>query len=133
MQVEGIPDGWELVRVGRIRRGEFFVDYRGEYCYYTGTDESSNVNCVIIRKIEKPKRYRPFANAAEFEPHRDKWIKRGDRSDAEETMPSGCFRVVAYNDHYFWTTDGCTKNYADALEDGKKFDDGTPFGVEVTE
>ena len=25
MQVEGIPDGWELVRVGKVEHGDFFI------------------------------------------------------------------------------------------------------------
>jgi hypothetical protein len=133
MQVEGIPDGWYFVRVGKVKLGEFYVNNEGFAREWTTSGESGFANYVVISKIEKPKRYRPFANAAEFEPHRDRWIMRGDRSDTEETTPSGCFRVAAYNDHHFWTTDGRTKDYAEALEDGKKFEDGTPFGVEVVE
>ena len=133
MSIEGIPEGWELVRVGKVKRGEFIVDNSGRACEYDGFHESQSSNYVIIRKIEKPKQYRPFANAAEFEPHRDKWIKRGSKHDTEATRPEGCFRVAAYNDHHYWTAEGICTPYMQAFDDGRCFEDGTPFGVEVTE
>ena len=121
MSIEGIPDGWELVRIGKAKRGEFYVDYRGEYCEYTGTDESANY--VVIRK--NPKRYRPFANAAEFEPHRDKWIKRKSGNVDHR------IKTHSYNNLKHYTGDiGDTWK---AMFDDFEFEDGTPFGVEVTE
>ena len=125
MQVEGIPDGWELVRIGRAKRGEFFVGYLGRYCEYIAPDESSDANYVIIRKIEKPKQFRPFANAAEFEPHRDKWIKRKSGNVDHR------IKTHSYNNLKHYTGDiGDTWQ---AMFDDYEFEDGTPFGVEVTE
>lgn len=64
--------------------------------------------------------YRPFANAAEFAPHRDRWIQRfyGD----------GCFKVVAYDETSVYTRDGESR-YTTYFTNGFKFEDGTPFGV----
>lgn len=131
-KIEGIPDGWELVRFDYVNDGESYLGRHGEICLYV-LSEPTQLKRLIVRKIEKPKRYRPFANAAEFEPHRDRWIKRSDKADTHETMPAGCFRVTAYNDHYFWTSAIGATSYEKAFEDGKCFDDGSPFGVEVTE
>ena len=129
MQIEGIPEGWELVRVGSIRRKEFYLNTRGIPIAYENCNESTSCNHVIIRKIPKQPQYRPFANAAEFAPHRDRWIRRSypDRQEAK-----GCFRVSSYNDCMFWHG-GNSETYQEAFEDGRQFDDGTPFGVEVTE
>ena len=82
-------------------------------------------------KIEKPKRYRPFANAAEFEPHRDKWLvffdyEYSDLSDQKS-------RVLVYGDDRFWIgEDGSMYDWNEAFKSWQ-FEDGTPFGVEVTE
>ena len=123
MSIKGIPDGWDLVEIGVPKTGDWMVDPQGEpyqaisdYCTFW----------PIIRKIEKPKRYRPFANAAEFEPHRDKWIRRSHTgSDI-----AGCFRVLAYNDTEIWDS-WSKQTYHQMFHDGRQFEDGTPFGVEV--
>jgi len=75
---------------------------------------------VIVRKIEKPKKYRPFANAEEFKPHRDRWWK-------SKKDDSTCFPPATYGDNLH-----CGLNWEESFEN-KVFDDGTPFGVEVTE
>jgi len=88
--------------------------------------EFDDIAWGIIRKVPT---YRPFANAAEFAPHRDRWIQRSSKHDTVNTIPSGCFRVTSYNDHHVWTCDGHPESYETMFKDGKKFDDGTPFGV----
>ena len=123
--IEGIPEGWEFVRVGKPLVGEYYIDVTGSV--YKALDTTPTVlhwHVPIIRKIEKPKRYRPFANAAEFEPHRDRWVRyRGD--------DYGGSRVAFYDnthariDDDFDNWNGHFKDYT--------FDDGTPFGIEVTE
>lgn len=127
MQVEGIPDGWELVRVGEVQHGEFFILSDGLIEQH---DEDKalrmNKNYVIIRKIEKPKKFRPFANAAEFLAHH----LSGDFID----VGAGEFAKVQHcSDRGIWFSgDEDIQLYADAIAD-LKFRDGTPFGVEVTE
>jgi hypothetical protein len=75
----------------------------------------------IIRKIEKPAKYRPFANAAEFKPHRDRWWYRDDKDGRRYFPPQG------YSDHAYG---GVTWRYR---LDACFFDDGTPFGVRIDE
>ena len=128
--IEGIPDGWELVRVGPVKYGEWRLMDNGKVMQWT-TALPSIGWAVVLRKIEKPKQYRPFANAAEFKPFRDRWIQRSAKHDTKDTLPAGCFKVVSYNDHHVWTVDGKTISYEQMFAEGKTFDDGSPFAVEV--
>lgn len=126
--VPGVPDGWELVefRCGQI--GEYVIDGDGTpYRLHSSTTSF----CAIIRKIEVPKQYRPFANAEEFKPHRDRWVTRIDKNDTA-ACPGAC-RIVAYDDQgILW--DRWSQTWQDAFDAGRCFDDdGTPFGVEVTQ
>ena len=131
MTIEGIPDGWELVRVGHPVLGvDTFLgdDATIVFCSFN----SARMNCVIIRKIERPKTYRPFANAAEFKPHRDRWVKF---LFAESDGVYSTYRVVTYDD--WGAIFGGSKESYGAVFNRYVFDnlDGTtePFGVEVTE
>ena len=124
MNIEGIPEGWELVRVGKPKTGEFFID--GLSCPHQAMDDEHFHGCAIIRKIEKPKQYRAFANAAEYEPHRDRWV--------EYTSPNcdySMYQISAYSSQRVWLGPNATGiEYREAFH-CLKFDDGTPFGVEV--
>lgn len=123
MQVEGIPEGWELVRIGTPKPGEHVLGKYGKILHCNGVFKG--ISYVIIRKIEKPKRYRPFANAAEFEPHRDRWIKRKSGNVDHR------IKTHSYNNLKHYTGDiGDTWQ---TMFDDFEFEDGTPFGVEVTE
>lgn len=124
MSIEGIPDGWELVRVGEVQHGEFFILSDGSIGQHDREKAGRmNKNYVVIRK--KPKRFRPFANAAEFEPHRDRWIKRKSGNVDHR------IKTHSYNNLKHYTGDiGDTWQ---AMFDDFEFEDGTPFGVEVTE
>ena len=125
MSIEGIPDGWELVRVGQLHNGECWVNNCGHPQRWDYDVPSSSINYVIIRKIEKPKRYRPFANAAEFEPHREKWLQL--------KLGGGDHRIKthSYNDRKHYTGDD--GNTWKEMFNDFKFEDGTPFGVEVVD
>ena len=130
MSIEGIPDGWDAVRFDHANKGESLLNGCGEIILHIYDTPSPSKHLIVSKK---PKRYRPFANAAEFEPHRDRWIRRSSKHDTPDTIPAGCFRVTAYNDHHYWTVDGSYTSYEQAFNDNKCFDDGTPFGIEVTE
>lgn len=81
---------------------------------------------VILRKIEKPKQYRPFASAAEFKPHRDRWIRR--------ITNGGAFKITDYCDFGYENDNGVVVTWKEYLDFGYAFDDdGSPFGVEVSE
>ena len=75
---------------------------------------------AYARKIEP--RYRPFANAAEFSPHRDKWLVDYD---------GDLVRVIALADEKLATSYGRI-SFEDAFV-RYKFEDGNPFGVLETE
>lgn len=122
-QIEGMPDGWRLVRIGTPNKGDCFIDAQGDVKHCSGGYHA--LGYAIIEKIEQPKQYRPFANAAEFEPHRDRWIKRPDAQDRK-------FKVIMFDDCGVCCYE-CRYSYAHLFEYGTVFDDGSPFGVEMTE
>ena len=124
MKIEGVPAGYELVRIGIPKDGDLFM--HGRVGHIDEYDESVFYNTVypIVRKIERPKTYRPFANAAEFKPHRDRWVR----------FYEGCLtkKIGAYSEPEVeiigdgnWGYDAAFASYV--------FDDGTPFGVDVSE
>jgi len=120
-QIPGVPEGWELVHANRqAESGEHFLDAKG--CLGRA-DYRTSACRPIIRKIEKPAKYRAFANAEEFKPHRDRWIIRKDNGHEMRTT-SFCDSVhFTGNDGEAWET-----MFADYI-----FDDGTPFGVRIDE
>ena len=123
--IEGIPGGWELVRVGCPTNGEFYLGMNGQPIICNLVFHGCAY--IIVRKIERPKQYRAFANAAEFKPHRDRWITKlysnGKASD-------NCFRVDSYDDFGVWIGNE-RLSFDDMLNTNQPFDDGSPFGVEV--
>ena len=123
--VPGVPDGWELVRVGRPVVGDFVVHTDGRVLEH-GKDRCvrMNENYPIIRKIEQPAKYRPFASADEFRPHRDRWTMHPNEPDKR-------FRPGDYNNDGVWGHDRRFYGYQNLFEGGALFDDGTPFGVRI--
>ena len=121
--IEGIPEGWELVRIGcPVPSVDWVLNQFGEPVLCSvGV---STKNYVVVRKVEKPKTYRPFANAAEFKPHRDRWWMHPREPDKR-------FKPGDYNDQGVWGLDRRHYDYQHLFECGTLFDDGTPFGVEV--
>ena len=122
-KIQGIPDGYELVRVGRPECGELFLTGDGKIAIASG--QAVEVSYVILRRIEKPKAYRPFASAEEFKPHRGKWWMR--KGDVQCSKYPTTYPPAAYND----VSHG-GQPWGDAFEN-RVFEDGSPFGVEVTE
>lgn len=125
MTIEGIPDGWELVAFRRAVSGDYFLNARGLPEPWTLNVSSSGIY-PIIRKIEKPKRYRPFANAAEFLSHplNSDFIDLGacEFAKVQQCNDMGIW-LVNMDEMYF---------YEDAFVD-LQFRNGTPFGIDVTE
>jgi hypothetical protein len=119
-QIPGVPDGWELVRIDRPTKGEWFIVVAGQPSEYPYEANGSGV-FPIVRKIEKPAKYRPFANAEEFKPHRDRWWYRDDKF-ARRHFPPASY---------------CDKAHGGAVWQHRFetcfFDDGTPFGVRIDE
>jgi hypothetical protein len=122
MKIEGVPDGWELVRIGRPLCGEQVLSPDGRVVFMIGG--ALDVDYVILRKVEKPKTYRPFANAEEFKPHRNKWWKW---NPVKFVSANGTYPPSRYDDNGHGA-----ETWQQNLSD-KVFDDGTPFGVEVSD
>jgi hypothetical protein len=124
MKIKGLPEGYDIVRIGRPEKGELFIGGTGQVEKSTGGEHA--VCYLILRKIERPKQYRPFANAEEFKPHRDRWIRR--------MAHGGAFKICDYSNigHCLEENDPCS--WQEFFDLGYVFDDdGSPFGVDVSE
>lgn len=127
-KIKGIPEGWELVAFRRAVSGDYFLNTRGLPEPWTLNVSSGSV-FAIIRKIEKPKQFRQFANAAEFEQHRDRWVEYTSPNYGDCSM----YRVSAYTSERVWLgPDNVGRTYKEAFH-CLRFADGSPFGVEVME
>ncbi len=125
--VPGVPEGWELLGIG-CEAGDWSIGFLdGKRCAVRLAIKVPN--SPKIRKIEKPKRYRPFANAAEFKPHRDRWIRFASDDS------SACWKVSWYRDDGVFLNHGPERRHLTfgLVFEEWTFDDGTPFGVEVTD
>ena len=127
MTIEGIPDGWELVRIGSPIVGVDWVVNRDGTAVLCEVEHYAK-NWPIIRKIEKPKQYRPFQNAAESHRLWDAVLKLANPANGSEDSR---YRINSI------TRDGATigLQFLDYRKAFEMFvcDDGTPFGIEVTE
>jgi hypothetical protein len=127
-QIPGVPEGWELVHANRFAiEGEWYIDSDGSP-HLQRLGESAFVHC-IIRKIEKPAAYRPFANAAEADQFWNVALRY--RSSLAESKNSR-FRINTIG------FDGITiglefYSYKAAFDQFCIDDDGTPFGVRIDE
>ena len=118
------PDGWRSpwwpgmdAAAGKV----FEIDRDGElYGFRCG---GFYFPCTSLEKVEK--KYRPFANAAEFAPHRGRWVYFCD-DITNQLLPS------SFQDRGIWHAKRITR-WAELFSQCKFADDGTPFGVEVTE
>ena len=132
--IEGIPEGWELVRVGKAMMGDYWLNDDGRILKWEHAHRSSAANYAIIRKIEKPKTYRAFANGAEYVANR----REGFAVDwnLKDSRP-GFYAVVAANSSFLWVAFGDANqrfDWAQAFEKlmFRHIDNTTsPFGVEV--
>jgi hypothetical protein len=120
-KIPGVPEGWELVAVRRARYMENYIWTSGMIVLWQERTESGFI-VPIIRKIEKPATYRPFANAEEFKPHRDRWWYRDDK-DGRRHFPPASYSDQAHG--------GATWKHR--FETCFFDDDGTPFGVKIDE
>jgi hypothetical protein len=118
------PEGWRFVEKGEAfdKRAKFwnFVDKKW---MLTGQASKYDSLFTYIVPIDPPKppepQYRPFANAAEFEPHENKrWRYKCDSESTKRL--SG-----AYDDEEHHGT-----AWVAAFRD-KVFADGSPFGVRI--
>jgi hypothetical protein len=131
--VPGVPDGWELVRFDYAVGGERYLAGSGEITVHLST-KPTQAKRLIIRKIEVPKQYRPFANGAEYIAKR----RDGIAVDWKTGETNGFYAIVSANDIFVWVAFGTAVEvfeWQQAFERlAFRYVDGTtsPFGVEVT-
>jgi hypothetical protein len=132
--VPGVPDGWELVHANRRA-------VKGEHYISDGNVEVQKMSesvfaHPIIRKIEKPARYRAFANGADF------MANKGQGIAVDWSSPSDCpgfYAIVSANNIFLWVAfGGVVKSFRweQAFEELKfrHADNSTsPFGVRIDE
>jgi hypothetical protein len=128
-QIPGVPEGWELVRIGHpVMGADCVIDYNGDIVVFRGNPNvNSGSNWPIIRKIEKPAAYRPFKDAEEYLPHWGKPIRtKGDAGfdSVVSTSMIGVYVAATTKTYYH--------SMAEAFEQFT-FIDGTPFGVKIDE
>ena len=128
-QIPGIPEGWELVRIGHPVIGvDCVIDYNGDIVVFRGNPNvNSGSNWPIIRKIEKPAKYRQFKDTEEYLPHWGKPVRLKDGSHFCSVVSTGRIGVyiAAGNTTRRYSMVGAFKLF--------EFADGTPFGVKIDE
>ncbi len=123
----GVPEGWELIHANRaVMPGEYFIDRAGNVVHW-GAEEESAAVYPIIRKIEKPATYRPFANAEEYLPHWGKPVRLKGGAGFDSVVSTSDLGVyVASGTKTVWYSMG--EAFAKLT-----FADGTLFGVRIDE
>ena len=122
-RIGGVPNGWRLVRItDHPEVGEYAISFPNTVVMVNDPMEW-DLACIVERiKPLKPK-YRPFANAAEFEPHRNWWVRV--KRNGMVTRP------ISYTHDRLYIGD-IWLYWGDAFSN-LEFETGTPFGVEVVE
>ena len=124
-KIPGVPEGWELVRIGKPEIGEWFIDGLSEP--YRAIDDGHFRGCAIIRKIEKPARYRHFANAEEYMPHWGKPIRLKGGVGFDSVVSTSRIGV------YVAAGGSIIRHEMPDAFKQLEFADGTPFGVRIDE
>jgi hypothetical protein len=124
-QIPGVPEGWEVEHVSRFGEpGEHCVSPEGEPHLIV---VRTVYRVCIIRKIEKPARYRHFKDADEYLPHWGKPIRLKDGTGFDSVVSTSKLGV--------YVAAGSTI-IRHAMVDAFRlfeFADGTPFGVCIDE
>ncbi|MFN7318331.1 MAG: hypothetical protein ACK5S6_02365 [bacterium] len=118
--VPGVPDGFVVIAFREAMYKETYLDDCGRVLRWWSKIDAV-AKYLIVQRIEKPKRYRQFANAEEFKPFRDRWWRY--KSEKFTSRPPRGY------DDCGWISGDTWGRLFDAIV----FDDGSPFGVEVTE
>ena len=123
-QIPGVPEGWVIDHIGKpIFNVDWVIGFDGQprLCDY----DSGYLNRVVIRKIEKPAKYRPFKDAEEYLPYWGKPVIHQGCVGFDSIVSTSSFGVYVARARtvQFFTLD-------EAFE-VLKFADGTPFGVRI--
>ncbi len=130
-QIPGVPEGWELVRIGHPVIGvDCVINYNGDIVVFRGNPNvNSGANWPIIRKIEKPAKYRQFKGAGEADALWNAALRfrnphPGHENSRFRINTIGCDGIAIGLEFY---------SYGAAFSKFCIDDDGTPFGVRIDE
>jgi hypothetical protein len=124
-QIPGVPEGWELVEFRKPNQGDFVISWVGQIEQWSLGD--SAYVFPIIRKTEKPERYRQFKDAEEYLPHWGKPVRLKDGV--------GFDSVTSTSEYTVYVNSGPARvqyTMSEAFEQ-LAFADGTPFGARIDE
>jgi hypothetical protein len=133
--VPGVPDGWELVAIRKARYMENYIWTSGYPSLWQDSEESDFVS-PIIRKIEKPAKYRRFTNGADF------MANKGQGIAVDWSSPSDCpgfYAIVSANNSFLWVAFGDViqrfewEQAFDKLKFRHADNSTSPFGVRIDE
>jgi len=111
----GTGQGRKANIIGRIATVDAVVQCGVHVCVGS---EIWKVPFTVLEIIKEPT-YRPFANAEEFKPYREKWCLGNLK---------GRFKIDWHNDTHIYEYGNSFITWGEAFEK-YKFEDGTPFGV----
>ena len=115
------PEGYRFKQEGDVFTKDALVWLDSEGRWAKTVCESNYATCGIYAvPIDPPKpQYRPFANAAEFEPYENRFWRYKDDIPTVRRSPQ------------FYSDDGHCSDGWDYCFSRKEFSDGTPFGLPV--
>ena len=127
-QIPGVPEGWEVERMGKPKTDEWFLNGIGIPELWSYPKPCGGV-FPIIRKIEKPAKYRPFKDAREAD---HLWNVALRIANPLPESKDSRLRINTIG------RDGVTigldfYSYKAAFDGFYIDDDGTPFGVKIDE
>jgi hypothetical protein len=127
-QIPGVPEGWELVRIGVPDMNDWLIGHEGNPVAQSSLKRQLLLRqYAIIRKIEKPAVYRPFKDAEEYLPHWGKPVRLKDGTGFDSVVSTS--RIGVY-------VAAGSSIIRHAMVDAFRlfeFADGTPFGVRIDE
>ena len=127
------PDGYEPIVpnleycIRPVRKHEYYLLY-GEAAQWLH-DEPTYESFLVLKEIEKPKTYKPFANDEEFESFADRWICRVNTETKE--IRKGAFKIYGYDDDGVFLDHYTHRSYTYMFMN-YTFKNGDTFGLERT-
>lgn len=99
--------------------------YNAEYKTWASINEPLFDDCVDYYRVKKESKYRPFKDGDEcFEE-----MKKHEPFGYIVNFDAGYYSVVYISEEGISFCNGIFKNYEEALNEGYRFTDGTPFGI----
>ena len=99
--------------------------YNAEYKTWASINEPLFDDCVDYYRVKKESKYRPFKDGDEcFEE-----MKKHEPFGYIVNFDAGYYSVVYISEEGISFSNGIFKNYEEALNEGYRFTDGTPFGI----